>query len=192
LLPAISENAACSVLVEPVDLALPEQKNPAQYEFADAARMQLRVTQSERTAPGAAKYEPPMDTQRLTQALDVGYQVCGRIRFEASKRLAATRATLIKNDDPIASRIEKAASLDVSAATWPPMQKDSGFAGSVATLLVIDAMTVPDLEKTRGVRLDVWIEFSQGADCSLNDAARSRISKTEPGNAATMMLERCD
>jgi len=69
------------------------------------------------------------------------------------------------------------------------MQKHSGFSGSVAALLVIDAMAVPDFEITRRERLDVWIEFSQAADCSLNSAARSRISNTERGNTAAIVIE---
>src|SRR5690606_11798801 len=154
VLPALGEDHARAVLVEPLELLAPQQKNAAQHELADGLRMLLGVCERERAAPGPAEDEPARYTQVRAQALGGGGEMPGRVRLERRVRPAAPRAALIENADAVAGRVEEAPRVDVAAAARAAVHEQRRFTRGIAALLVVDRVTVADVEKARVVGLD--------------------------------------
>ena len=85
----LGEQHARAVLIEPIELLAAQQEDAAQHELADRARMRLGVRERQRAAPRPAEHEPALDREVLAQALHVGDEVPGRVRFERRVRAAA-------------------------------------------------------------------------------------------------------
>src|SRR5262249_16675419 len=105
------------VLVKPFHFPASQQEDAAQDELRDGCGMSLGVGQSQRRAPWSSENQPAIDSQMLTQALDVCHEVPGGVVDQARVGSALATATLIKQDDSVAARVEEAAHPGFSAAT---------------------------------------------------------------------------
>ncbi len=73
-------------------------------------------------------------------------------------RTAASAAALIKQHDPVDTRIEEGSHLRVRAAARSAVQENSGFAVRVAAFFKVQLVHVRDAQKSSAKRLNGGIE----------------------------------
>src|SRR5262249_46009668 len=86
---------------KPIYLRLPAKEDAAECKSANAIGMELGISDGERRAPGATEHGPFVDPEMLTQPLDVGHQVRGRVVADLAERPRATGTPLIEDDDAV-------------------------------------------------------------------------------------------
>src|SRR5439155_5869183 len=81
-LPLLREEGSDAAAEQPVELGAAAGRNAEQDELADPARVLFGIRKRQRAAPGAAKHEPPLDSDVLAQQLDVGDEIRGAVVCE--------------------------------------------------------------------------------------------------------------
>ncbi len=160
VLPRIGIERGRAALVEPVDLALAQEKNPAQHELGRDVRVLLRIRERERRAPRATKDLPPRNVEMGPQRFHVRDEIPRGVVVEARVRDAATAPALIEEDDAIRAGVEESALLWVAAAAGTAVDEDDGLAVRVAGLLVVNRVHRRDAQRSAVVRFDVRVEGS--------------------------------
>src|SRR5204863_2229508 len=140
--PQLREHHAGAMLIEPLQLGAAEQENAAQHEFGDRGRMRLGVRERERATPRPAEHEPALDTQALPQALHVGHEVPGGVRYQRGVWQAPTGTALVEYDNPVSGGIKESPRVRVATGAGPAMHEHGGLALRVAALLVVDLVAV--------------------------------------------------
>ena len=130
LLPGVREEGARAPLVEPVDLPLADEEDPAQHQLGHALRVRLGVGERQRAAPRAAEDLPPLDAEVLAQRLDVGDQVPRRVVDERRVRRALAAAALVEEHDAVRRGIEEAPVARLGAEAGAAVQEDDGLAAA--------------------------------------------------------------
>ena len=100
------------LVIEPVDVSRPGEADGCEHQFADALWVALCVGKRERRSPGNAPDEPALYSEMFPQPLEIGDQVIGRVGIELGvvghARGTAAGAALVKQDDSVRTRIERA------------------------------------------------------------------------------------
>src|SRR5262249_42935575 len=88
LLPKIRKQRARSlrILIEPLELRPPQQKNAAQNHLGHAFGMSLRVRKRKRRTPRAAKHHPLVDAEMFAQSLGVSDEIPSGVVLETCMR----------------------------------------------------------------------------------------------------------
>ena len=110
---------------EPVQFALPSEKNAPQNETQAAVRIGLAIGNRKRTAPRSAEDQPALNTEVNSQRFYIRDQVCCRIVFEQTLRLGSAGAPLIVNNDPVGCGIKKPTMDRRCPRPRPAMQKNN-------------------------------------------------------------------
>ena len=168
-LPLVRKHFRHAELIIPVELGLGQRVDAAHDEFAHPLRMRLGIGERQRRAPGAAEHQPLLEAAHLSQPLDVGDQMPGRVGLQAGvgRRLAA--AALVEQDHVVEIRVEQPALLRRDGAARPAMQEDGGLRALGADTLPVDRVAVADVQHAGLERLDLGIEASQFAHDLLSD-----------------------
>jgi hypothetical protein len=154
----VDRAGALRVLVEPVELRLAQQEDPAQHQLGHARREHLRVRERERGAPAAAEHLPFLDAEVLAQLLKVVDEVPRRVVDEARMRRALAAAALVEQHDAVRGGVEEAPHPRIRAATGPAVQEHDRLAARVAALFVVQLVHFRDAEPAGVVRADRWIQ----------------------------------
>src|SRR5690606_7720026 len=165
--PVLGKDRIRAAPVEPVELLAAHEEYAAQDQLRYRVRMSLRIGERKRAAPRASEDEPPVDLEPTPQPLDVRDEVPGRVRLERRKRAAAPAPALVERDDSIAPRVEEAPRVPVSAPARSAVHEQRGLAARIAALLVIDAVSVADVEIAGLERLDRRIQLPRARPCPL-------------------------
>src|SRR5690606_31586056 len=113
-----------ALLVEPAQLCLTQQENPAHDQGVYVFGMGLRVGQRQGRTPGAAEHHHLVRVQDLgAQALDVGDQIPGGVVFDVGRGGGPAAAALVEQQHVVACRIEQAAVGGRTACAGPAVQE---------------------------------------------------------------------
>src|SRR5271165_822581 len=178
-LPRVGKYVRGAVLIEPADFGVPQQENSAQYDFADALGVGLRIGQGQRAAPGSAEYQPALDPKMLAQSFDVRDQMPGRVLDQARARAAAAAAALVEHDDAVMTRVEKLPRALVGAGAGSAVQEHGRLARRVAAFFIVNLMDVRDAQVAVPKGLERRIQF-----------AANGIAWTQAG-CSTRLLRAC-
>lgn len=178
--PLVGEEAS-RVVVQPSHVAPSGQGHRQEDELADAVGMALGVRERERHAPRAAQDEPLLDAEVLTEPLDVGDEVVGRVGDEGLHRLGgrrqgSTRHALVEGDDSIAIRIEPSTRSDPRRGAGPPVEDERRLAGRVAHGLPVHAVAVADVEQIGPIRQRQGIADRHGLPATIPDRPGRRTA----------------
>ena len=92
-----------------------------------------------------------------SQPLDIRYQVQTGVVLHTTAWQAAATATLVKQNDAVASQIKHLPMPRRAAAARAAMQKHNRQTTRLAALLKVDLMTVAHVQHARGVGLSVML-----------------------------------
>ena len=73
-------------------------------------------------------------------------------------RPALAAATLIKEDDAVAGRVEQPTNFRIQRSAGPTVQENRRLACRIAALLPIDLLAIADVQHSAGIRLDCWVK----------------------------------
>ena len=133
----VGEEVTCALLVEPEELAAPQEEDPAQHQRRDALRVGLCVREREGAPPAPAEHGPGVDAEVLAEALDVGDQVPGRVLAQLGVRRALATAPLVEEHDAPALRIEVTPVERVDASARSAVQEHERLAVGRTALFVV-------------------------------------------------------
>ena len=154
-----------SVREEVVDLVRPEEEDPAQQEGAASLRVRLRVRQRERRPPRSAQHQSPSIYPEVrAQLLDVADELRGRVLHEGAievvggvrRRLAGT--ALVEYDDAVELGVEETPAAGGASGAGTAVEEHRRHAVRVSRDVVVERVTVADVEMTRRVMLDLRIQ----------------------------------
>src|SRR4029079_11153474 len=94
-------------LIEPVDLLLAQEEDPAQHELRHVRRMLLGIRERERAPPRAAEDLPRSERHLFAQPLDVGDEIPRRVLLDRRVRRALSTSALIEQYDAIEVGMEE-------------------------------------------------------------------------------------
>src|SRR5678815_3802895 len=136
MLPSIRKQAR-HVVVQPSGLGSPRGGHRVENNLGYTRRISLGVGEGKRRSPRAARDEPPIDTEVLSQRLDISDQVIGRIDLHV--RLGVTRmrrrtpaAALIEKDDSVPAGIECASHVRRAPLSGASVQNNGWLPGASA------------------------------------------------------------
>ena len=185
ILPAVGEDPARAVAVEPVEVALSAEEYAAQHHRCHPARMRLGVEQAQGCAPGAAEQHPLFDAEIFADFLHVGDEVAGGVLAQFAMWLRAAAAALVEGDDAVQLRVEEAAGVAVAGRAGAAMDEDHRNAGRIAGFVEIQLVQARDLELVPLVRLQFWeqrLHWRLPSRCLRNVRSIRLASASEPGN----------
>ena len=115
------------MLIEPANLRVAQQEDPAQHELGDALRMRLGIRERERRAPRSAEHLPAGDGQMVAQPFDVGDEVPCGVGVERGVGLTLAAASLIEVDDAVPLGWKKRRCFGSDPPPGPPWRKITGL-----------------------------------------------------------------
>lgn len=171
--PEIGEESRCPFLIEPVELMLARSKNPPQDELADPLGMRLGICERQGGAPGPAEKLPLLDAGDSPQALHVLHQMPGRVRLQAGVRRRTSAPSLIEQEHVIFLGMKEAAVGRRDPAAGPAMDEERWLCSGFPRAFEIEDMAVANIQMTRLIRLDRWIQCPQVGGLFSHVLARS-------------------
>ena len=155
--PKIREDLRRSVLIEPLQLFLSRQEDPAKDQSKTPIGMRDAIRQAQSAAPRTAEDVPFFNTEFFTQRFNVIYQIPRRVLFQLRVRRRFPGTALIEQYDVIGRRIEKLPVHRNQSAARPAMQKDNRNAFGIPDAFVVDLVNIGDLQHPRIERFDLRI-----------------------------------
>ena len=104
--------------------------------------MGLGIGERQGRSPGRAESDPALDTEHVSQGLDIRDQSLGRVGFKREVRGRPAGAALVHQGDAITLGIEELAVFRGAAGTRPAMQDDEGDSLRIADLFPVQFMPV--------------------------------------------------
>ena len=144
LFPPVGEQPAGAILVKPVDLFIPAEEYPPQYQPGHPVGVLLRVGQAQCAAPGTAKNQPALNPGGFPDSLHVTHQQLSGIFAGLGVRSAFTGAPLIYQYYPVELRIEIPAINLLNTTPRTAMDEQHRPASGVTALFVVNGVQIGD------------------------------------------------
>lgn len=140
---------------DPLGLVAGSGGDRGEHHRADAVGVGLGIDQAQRDSPGDADHDPAVDAQVLTQPLDVGDQVCGRVGRQVDVGVVgqwstSSATTLVEQHRPVGARVEVSPRRRRAAAARAAVQIERRQSVVAADCLPVEAVPAADRQVAEG------------------------------------------